>query len=152
MKNKIFINIPCNTSEKIYYELKVESEHPATIKIIFYDHHNELLNTILVEKSTSNIQRQGVVILDDKPALIEIYMQGIKGDLVTGSITIRYSYVDFNTLLILIGVNVITALAGTSLLLYCIYHHVMYRALALRKARQIKHSCPPPFMSNFILL
>ncbi|RLE61888.1 MAG: hypothetical protein DRN53_05010 [Thermoprotei archaeon] len=105
-----------------------------------------------MEKSTSNIQRQGVVILDDKPALIEIYMQGIKGDLVTGSITIRYSYVDFNTLLILIGVNVITALTGTSLLLYCIYHHVMYRALALRKARQIKHSCPPPFMSNFILL
>jgi len=96
-----------------------------------------------VEKSASNVQRQDVVILDDKPALIEIYMQGIKGDLVTGSITIRYSYVDFNTLLILTGVNVITALVGISLLLYCIHHYVMHRALAMRKTKQTKHSHPP---------
>ena len=82
---------------------------------------------LLLKKKEGSDIINGMVSLSKAPTTIEISFIGTPGDIVNGTIIMRYSSVNMTTLTLLVFTNILLALLSIGLLIYSLQYYVMKR-------------------------
>jgi len=113
--------------KKLYYELSLKSVYPVQIILNFIDEDNKSIRMLLLKKKEGSDIINGMVSLSKAPTTIEISFIGTPGDIVNGTIIMRYSSVNMTTLTLLVFTNILLALLSIGLLIYSLQYYVVKR-------------------------